>query len=70
MQNLRNKNMLMYCLISGGRATYLYGNTNRIIKIIDMMEAILIHMGTMDKSVLMEGERNRTRCNNKESKRS
>ena len=69
MQNLRNKNIPMYCLISGGRATYLYGNT-KIMKIINMMEAIAIHMGTMDKSVLVEGERERTRCHNKESKRS
>ena len=70
MQNIRNKNIPMIYLISSVRATYLYGNTNRIIKIIDMMKAIATHMGTMDKSVLVEGERARTRYHNKESRRS
>ena len=60
MQNLRNKNIPMYCLISGVRATYLYGNTNRI-KIIDMMETLILYKVTMDKSVLVEGERERER---------
>ena len=73
MQNLRNKNIQMYRLISAVRATYLYRNK---IKIIDMMETIKIYKGTMDKFVLVEGKREREeeretdRCNNKESKRS
>ena len=54
MQNLRNKDISMYCLISGVRATYLYGNTDRI-KIIAMMETIIICKGTMDNSVSVEG---------------
>ena len=56
MQNLRNKNIPMYCLICGVRATYLYGNTNKF-RIIDIMETPIIYKGTMDKSVLVKGVR-------------
>ena len=55
MQNLRNRNILMYFLLSGAKTSCLCGNTNGF-KIFDMMETIIIYKGTIDKSVLVKSE--------------